>query len=210
MKRHIDIRSDLITPRVAMSLLPVFTASYNMATFASDTIDFCGGELRDQILPHLKNWAVEYELHRRSTEGIIPFTSSMVYNSKKNHKHLELRRNGFVLTVSQTHTIKSMPRDCVFRNDHCTDGQLALKGFGLLDEEAEEKEIYAILTHGWASESPSFVLCGIPNPGLTAWDQHVDLISMIRDIHIIDTSPVTEDIKLDFRDSIKERSKEIQ
>lgn len=208
MKRNIDICSDLMTPRIALSLVPAFKAAYGMASFAADTIDFLGGALREQIIPHLKNWAVEYELHRRSIEGIIPFDCTIVQNSRKNHRHIELHRDGFVLTVSQTHTLYSLPRECVFRNDHNLDGQIALEGF---DADAGESsgEIYAILTHGQGSFAPAFIACGIPNPNMTAWAQHVNLYNIIHGITLLDESPVTDDIKLDFRNKAKKQAKEV-
>ncbi|MEA4954365.1 MAG: hypothetical protein VB096_02455 [Pseudoflavonifractor sp.] len=209
MKRNIDICSDLITPRVALSLIPAFKSAYGMAAYTADTIDFLGGELKEQILPHLKNWAVEYELHRRCAEGIIPFDSSFALNSRKNHRHLELRRDGFVLTVSQTPHIHSMPRECIFRNDHNLDGQLIMEGCGLDDLEGNG-DVYAILTHGQGSATPGFVLCGIPNVNMTYWSQHVNLLSAVRDIAIVDESPVNDDIQLDFRDVAKSRIKEAQ
>lgn len=209
MKRNIDIRSDLITPRIALSLIPAFKSAYGMAAYTADTIDFLGGELRDQIMPHLKNWAVEYELHRRCVEGIIPFASSYVQNSRKNHQHIELRKDGFVLTVSQTHRIHSIPRECVFRNDYNLDGQLVMDGCGFEDPEVAG-DVYAILTHGQGVATPGFVLCGIPNTNMTFWTQHVNLFNAIRGINIVDDSPVNEDIKLDFRDAVKRRAKEAQ
>lgn len=208
MKKTIDICSDLITPRIALSLIPAFKAAYGMASFAADSVDFLGGALREQIMPHLKNWAVEYELHRRSVEGIIPFDCSTVPNVRKNHRHIELRKNGFVLTVSQTHTLYSLPRECVFRNDRNLDGQIALGGFETDSGEAGG-EIYAILTHGQGSSAPAYIVCGIPNPNMTAWAQHVNLYNVIRDITLLDETPVTDEIKLDFRDKVREQAKKI-
>lgn len=209
MKKDINLSTDLITPNVAMSLIPAFSASYGMAAFVADTVDFLGWELREQILPHLKNWAVEYELQRRAKEGIIPFTCSLVPNSRKNHRHIELRKNGFVITVSQTHSINAMPRDCVFRNDYCMDGQIALSGFGSGEPDAS-KEVYAILTHGCGATVPSFILCGIPASNMSLWAQHVNLFEVVKNMTIIDTSPVDDDIKLDYREKVKVRVKEYQ
>ena len=208
MKKEVNLRTDLLTPSITMSLLPAFISSYGMATFVADTVDFLNWEIREQILPHLKNWAVEYELQRRAKEGIIPFDCSIVPNSIKNHRHIELRKNGFVLTVSQTHSIREMPRDCVFRNDHCMDGQIALSGFESGDSEIT-KEIYAILTHGKGLMAPSFVLCGIPNRDMTSWDQHVNLFDIVKGISVSDPSPVDNDIMLDYRVKVKELAKEI-
>lgn len=210
MKRDIDIRKDLITPDVAASLIPAFAAAYGMAVSVADSIDFLGGwELREQIIPHLKNWAVEYELHRRAIAGTIPFECTVVPNIRKNHNHIELRKNGFVLTVSQTHSIRSMPRECIFRNDRCMDGQLALSGFESRDHDGS-KEIYAILTHGRGLVSPAFILCGIPNPNMSSWAKHEDLYQITNGITVIDTSPIDDDIVLDYREQVKEHARLIQ
>lgn len=210
MRTAINILSKLITPTVAMTLLPAFKASYGMAAYAADTFDFLGWEkFREQIIPHLKNWAIEYELQRRAKEGIIPFECSVVSNSKRNHNHIELRKDGFVLTVSQTHGINSMPRECVFRNEHCMDGQIALSGFESGDSEFSN-EVYAILTHGGGGPSPTFVLCGIPNPNMSSWAQHVNLIDIVHGITLVDPSPINDDIKLDYRNKVKELAKDIE
>lgn len=207
MNKDINIRTDLITPNVAASIIPAFAASYGMAAFVADTVDFLGWEFREQILPHLKNWAVEYELHRRAKQGILPFECFIVPNARKNHNHIELRKNGFILTVSQTHSIKSMPRDCIFRNDHCMDGQIALAGFE--SRNSEKKSVYAILTHGCGISAPKYILCGIPNPNMSSWAQHVNLYELVNGLSVEDTSPVDDDIKLDYRDKVKEIAKNI-
>ncbi len=153
----------------------------------------------------LKNWAIEYELDRRAREGLIPFESSFVPNSRKNHNHLELRKGNFVLTVSQTPNALSVPRECVFRNDYCYDGQLAIEGFG--QEASEGKCVYGILTHGYGTALPSFVCCGIPTPDMQAWAQQIDLNGIVRGMKIVDESPADKEIKLDYKNAIRDRLK---
>lgn len=201
MTRNINLNADLITPNVAMSLIPVFTSAYGLAISAAESYDFLGGDLKQQILPHLKNWAVEQELHRRIKDGTIPFDGSFVWNSSKNHKHLELQKDGFILTVSQTQSLQSVPRDCVFRNSHCLDGQLAMAGF---QDDNNPNHIYAILTHGRGTYSPSYILCGIPSPDMRSWAQHLNLFEVVHGMRVLDPSPVTEEIKLAFRDEMEE------
>lgn len=156
-------------------------------------------------MPNLRNWAVEYELHRRSKEGILPFESKFVFNSRHNHQHLELKYDGFILTVSQTHFLTDLPRECIFRNEHCLDGQMAISGFDP-DVDDDEKNIYAILTHGHASSTPNFLLCGIPSPDMKSWAQCVNLLEYTKGFQIIDPSPATDEIVLDFRRSVEERT----
>lgn len=206
MVKNVDIEKDIITPSVAMVLLPAFTAAYALAKEAADTFDFLGGALGRQILPHLKNWAVEYELDRRAREGMLPFESCFVPNSRMNHKHLELRQGNFVLTVSQTPHVWSLPRDCVFRNDYCLNGQIAMEGFE--PAFSAEKNIYGILTHGYGSALPSFVCCGIPTPDMGAWAQQVDLNSVVRGLTIVDSEPVDDEIVLDFKNALRDRQEE--
>lgn len=206
MAKNINLANEIITPSVAMALLPAFTSAYALAEEAAETFDFLGGSLKRQILPHLKNWAVEYELDRRVREGLLPFDSNFVPNSRKNHKHLELRQGNFVLTVSQTPNVWSLPRDCVFRNDYCLNGQIAIEGFE--QEFSEEKSIYGILTHGYGSSLPSFVCCGIPTPDMRAWAQQVDLHRIIRGMTIVDSTPVDEEIKLEYKNAVRIRLEE--
>lgn len=206
----VDICKDLMTPAIATCLIPAFTSAYGMAVSAAESIDFLGKwDLQEQILPYLKNWAVEYELLRRSRQGIIPFGCDVIPNSRKNHRHIELHRNGYILTVSQIHHLTSLPRECIFRNDHCLDGQFVMSGFG---EGANGlcKEVYAIMTHGQGMDSPSFICCGIPAPNMKSWAQHVNLFDVVKGLSIVDESPITEDIKLDYRESIQESVKELK
>lgn len=207
MEKSILIEEELITPRVAMAIIPAFTSAYALAKEAAETFDFLGGPLSRQILPHLKNWAVEYELDRRCREGILPFESCFVHNSRMNHKHLELRQGDFVLTVSQTPNVWAMPRDCIFRNDHCLNGQVALVGFE--PEFNNESQVYGILTHGYAASLPSFVCCGIPAPDMRSWAQQVDLHKVVKHLAVVDEVPrVEEEIVLGFKNALQDRQKE--
>ncbi len=201
--KYISLSDNLITPNLAASLISAFDAAYDMASFAAETTDFLGGNLKNQILPYLRNWAVEEELFRRSDAGVLPFHAKYVLNSRRNHKHLELEYNGFVITVSQTHNASDLPRECIFRNEHSLDGQLAISDFDV--EDNEKAQIYAILTHGYASRHPSHILCGIPSTNLRSWDQLINLYKIASNISIVDPSPIDDEIKLNYRESAKNR-----
>ncbi len=201
--KFVDLRADLITPHVAATLVPAFVAGYDMAAEAAETFDFLSGSLRPLALPHLRNWAVEHELYRRAKAGLIPFTGRFVSNSRNNHVHLELEYSGFILTVSQTHRMTDLPRECVFRNDHNLDGQLFLSDLNL--EEERPTNTYAILTHGHNSMTPKHILCGIPSSDMKSWVQQVNLHEIAGEFSIVDPAPIDEEIKLDYRNSIKKR-----
>lgn len=198
----IDIRDNLITPSVALSLIPAFSAAYELATLAANDYKFLGGDLKEQILPHLRNWAVEYELKRRALSGFIPFTGSFESNSRNNHRHLVLRNGIFLLTVSQTHRITELPRDCVFRNEYSINGQYIMDEF---DVDSSEKSVYAILTHGHGKDAPGYILCGIPSPDMKTWAQAVNLYDVVGNLEIVDSAPVTDEIKLGYRETIEEK-----
>lgn len=204
MENNIDICADLITPRVARSLIPAFITAYGLATIAANDIDFLGGELKGQIMPHLRNWAIEYELNRRAHLGSIPFTGTFENNSRKNHRHLELRHGRFLLTISQTHRITDLPRDCVFRNEHCLNGQLVMEEFDSRVD-TELKNIYAILTHGHGIDSPGYILCGIPSSDMKSWVQAVNLYDVVGKLEVVDKAPITEEVKLGYRETVKEK-----
>jgi len=210
MRNDLRLLPDFITPQVALALIPAFTSAYALATEAADTIDFLGWELRSQIMPNLKNWAVEFELKRRADEGSIPFRCHIALNNRKNHRHIELRNSNWIITVSQVHCPTSVPREAVFRNDYCLDGQTALEDFEAVDEEFLNKEIYAILTHGWQTRSPEFINCGIPSPDGKCWVQQLDVFGVVRHMAFVDDSPATDDIKLEFREKSIERGLEEQ
>ncbi|MCI6487729.1 MAG: hypothetical protein MSA25_06675 [Clostridiales bacterium] len=199
---HFDLKSELITPAVALKLVPAFVSAYELAASAANEIEFLGGELRYQILPHLRNWAVEFELDRRARLGLIPFSSSFESNSRNNHRHLELRKGNVLLTISQTHHCIDLPRDCVFRNEHCENGQYCLEGFEEKVDTAS-KNIYAILTHGQGKSAPGFILCGVPAPDMKKWSQAVNLYDVVRNLELVDDAPVTEEIHLGYRESVK-------
>ena len=199
---HFDLKSNLITPSVALKLVPAFISAYELALSAANDIDFLGGDLRYQILPHLRNWAVEFELNRRSQLGLLPFSSSFESNSRNNHLHLELRKDNILLTVSQTHRFNDLPRECVFRNEYCEDGQYCMEGFEE-DVDSTDKSIYAILTHGRGKTAPGFILCGIPSPDMKKWSQAVNVLDAVHNLDFIDDEPVTEEIHLGFRSSVK-------
>lgn len=198
-----NIRTDLISPSVASSIVPAFHMAYSMACEVVESNSFLAGPLRDQTLPIIKNAAVEFVLYRRAEQGLIPFDVKWVTNSRKNHTHLELRRNGYVLTVSQTHSWDDIPRRCVFRNDRNIDGQLALAGFK--SDVSTSKEIYAILTHGWKQSVPTFLYCGVPNANMTAWVDGIDLQNEYSGIRRMEAPKVSQEIVLEFKSHMKEK-----
>ena len=203
MRNNIELLPSLITPRVALALIPAFTSAYAMAIEVADAIDFLRGDLRSQIIPHLKNWAVEFELKRRSDEGSIPFWCNVTMNERKNHKHIELHTDKWILTVSQVHTPMYLPREALYRNELNLDGQIALEGFD--SEDSTDGEIYAILTHGWQTNNPAFINCGILSPNGTCWVQQMDVLNAAQRMTVLDVSPVTENIKLEFREQAIEK-----
>lgn len=196
---NFDLKTDLITPRVAATLIPAFEAAYDLASFVANEHPFLSGELKEQIIPYLKNWAVEFELHRRTLTGAIPFIGSFENNSRNNHRHLELQMGRCLLTVSQTHREYELPRDCVFRNEHCLNGQMVLKEFRT---DIHSKTIYAILTHGRGLETPGFIMCGVPNPDMKSWAQAVNLYDVVGNLEVVDVAPVSDEVKLGFRESV--------
>lgn len=149
MKNCSDLLSTLITPQVALTLVPAFTSAYSMAVDTSNSVDFLGGELRTQILPYLKNWALDFEIKRRSEKGLIPFQCKFVFNKAKNHSHIELKNSDWHLTVSQVCRPADIPRESIFRNKYSFDGQMSFPAFGLEEDiDRSRGKIYAILTHG--------------------------------------------------------------
>lgn len=202
------LERELITPQLASSLVAAFNAAYGLAQSTANDVSFLGGELKSQILPHLRNWAVEFELNRRSRLGLLPFDSSFVVNKKKNHKHIELINDQFVLTVSQVHKCNMVPREAIFRNDRCLDGQIALDMFEPDVYDNSSEKIYAILTHGWQTPVPSFILCGIPSPNMNFWAQHVNVMELAQRITVVDDSPITDDIAMEYREKMKELTSE--
>lgn len=206
MENHIELLPKLITPNIAVALIPAFTAAYEMAFEAATNIDFLAWDLRPQILPHLKNWAVEFELKRRAEQGKIPFQCEVVQNKRKNHRHIELINKNLIITVSQVSRPTELPRESIFRNQYSIDGQTVLEPFYSADSLPEETPIYAILTHGWQTQAPAFISCGIPAPDMACWTQYLDIFEMVRNLSLVDASPITQDIKLEFRESALQRA----
>ena len=208
MTNSCDLLTNLITPQVAMSLVPAFMSAYSMADDASKSIDFLGGELRTQIAPHLKNWALEFEIKRRAEKGLIPFHCEFVTNKSRNHSHVELLSGNWRLTVSQVCRPLDIPRESIFRNKHSLDGQLYFSASGIeeYDVSCENGRIYAILTHGWQTAIPAFINCGIPSSDMKSWVQHLDMLELLRDMATEDPLPPNDDIILEFNNHIDEKA----
>ena len=82
--------------------------------------------------------------------------------------------------------------------------QYCIEGFEK-DVDSSSKNIYAILTHGQGKNAQGFILCGIPSPDMKKWSQAVNLFNVVGDIELVDDAPVTEEIHLGYRESVKKK-----
>jgi hypothetical protein len=127
----------------------------------------CGSDL----IPYLRNVAVEFcFLNKYQHSGKMHCLEAK--NKGRNCHHIEIFSDDTIITISQTHNVRDLPRKSVFRNDLSNNPQLLLRDAFSEDAFRAEKRTYYILTHGGANsifEKPDFIALGIPHSSEKKW-----------------------------------------
>jgi hypothetical protein len=117
------------------------------------------------ILPHLKNYSVEFAIIKYIENGLLPYDFDIKYNSNKSARYFVLLDSNrkLELCVNQVSTKSKIGRPAFYRNKRIKSFNSYFTFFETNTPEIiTEKPIYFELNHGYQSLSPSFVVLGIP------------------------------------------------
>lgn len=168
--------------------------AYNIAEQVLMIDDLKNEPIVKNVLPNLKNVIVEYELKRVIDKGLIDGVSCRYSdNIKHTHPFIEILADGWHMTVSQVSKYNVIPRNAKFRNNRANANQLSL----FKEENENNQQLYALLTHGYHSVSPNFICLGIPDYKMRSWEDQINLIKepklVVKD-NSIDTLRQVEEI----------------
>lgn len=129
------------------------------------------------ILPYLKNFAVEFSIIKYIEQGLLPFDYEIKYNRNKSARYFVLfdASKKIELCINQVDNIKKIGRPAYYRDKRI----LSFNSYIDFDEFKDpeiitDKPIYFELNHGYQSLIPYFVILGIPgNNG--KWIDKVDI-----------------------------------
>lgn len=136
------------------------------------------------ILPHLKNYSVEFAIIKYIENGLLPYDFDIKYNSNKSARYFVLfdSNRKFELCVNQVNEKNKIGRPAYYRNQRIE----SFNSYFILSENNEteiitKKPIYFELNHGYQSTSPNFVVLGIPGKH-GKWLDKVDISREINHI----------------------------
>ena len=128
------------------------------------------------MVPYLINAAVEYEVYSNILADNLAYDYRFVYNSVRSHKHLEVKTENSILTISQVHRKNQVPRNALFRKNLKLHNYKYLSLFEDITP-INSEEYYVLLTHGHQGDSPQFINLGVPSPINNSWLAKYDIMS---------------------------------
>lgn len=190
-------------------LVPAVKRAYSLINELVQQNDFLNWKVGSDILPYLRNAAVEFEFKRLIDKKLLNLKYRIAMNTRRNCHHIEVITNQCIMTISQVPSKTSIPRKAIFRSNLSFSNQLSLLSIPGFYPEKEEDKYYVILTHGCEdsqnSKTPEFVTLGLPYPNVLRWAETIDLIA---EPHIVDTAEEvidTEGLVLEFKEHIEKQ-----
>lgn len=176
--------------------------SYAKNLFENNDIFSCPSS--ENILPHLINLGVEFEIFRNIKIGNLNFDYRFVYNSAKNHQHLEIKTGNSIATISQVNDRNELPRKAKFRNNHRLNNRLSLFDPKVIKLNNDNDQFYSLITHGRNNFHPLFINLGVPSP-YKGWIFKENLFIYTSSEN--ETEEESEELLVSFKEHIKEVKK---
>lgn len=125
----------------------------------------------------IRNLVVDLILKKDIDNGIISFDYEFMNNEANNHKHIEVKSDNFIMTVSQVNNKNQLPRDAKFRNNLglCNQMQFNFNN-RFLHDLSPVNTYYILLTHGSNSMDPEFINLGVPDVVNKKWIKRFDIL----------------------------------
>lgn len=151
------------------------------------------------ILPYLKNFAVEFSIIKYIENGLLPYDYEIKHNRNKSARYFVLfdPHRKIELCINQVKNNKKIGRPAYYRDKRIN----SFNSYFDFDEFKgpeiiTDKPIYFELNHGYQSLTPSFVILGIPgNNG--KW---IDTVDISKELNLVtDTGTIqTKEENIDF------------
>lgn len=178
---------------VRSMIVPTIRRAYALTDALFSDTEFLRWRVGKDLYRLVRRVVVEHEIKRAVDGKPIGLTSGIASNAIDNCRHLELRSNRLVITVSQVVSPRAVPRRAVYRNQHSISNQQCWVFAGYNDEDGrfdQEKPLYAIITHGYMGKEPQHICIGVPESRIRGWITQIDLLNELRIV------PAPEDIEV--------------
>ncbi|MCM3651345.1 hypothetical protein [Metabacillus litoralis] len=159
---------DLFGPRVRSLLNTAVGKGYELAIQTKENTNYLNynkGRGND-ILPHLKNYSVEFSIIKYIENGLLPYDFEIKYNSKRTARYFVLfdAHRKIELCVNQVNRKEKIGRPAYYRKQRIE----SFNSYFTFSENDNtkvitDKPIYFELNHGYQSITPDFVVLGIPS-----------------------------------------------
>lgn len=177
----INFLKDEFPIRERTQFVPAVRRAYSLIKEISQQNDFLNWKVGRDLLPYLRNAAVEFEFKRLIDKGALNYKYRISMNQRRNCNHLEIISPNCVLTISHVPRKIAVPRKALFRSNLSFINQMSIFSIlGLQDDDICEDKYYAIMTHGGSTRSlsvPEFVNLGLPCTDVKEWAEILDLTS---------------------------------
>lgn len=184
-------------------IVPCIEEANQIVTEITGLFPFLVRKSAKQTVGMIRKDAIEEVIQRVYTEGIWGIECEFRPNYNGSSEHLELITNRLVMTINQAPSIKSFPREALFRNILCASNDDVL--FADYLREGITGTPYGMITYGFSYGRLSFARIGIPQYDWGGWLAEIDLLKEPRNINLIETAPVeiiTDESKLEIKTRI--------
>lgn len=148
------------------------------------------------------HYGVQAAIERSVSDGTLPGEVEVCPNVAGSANHLEWKYQNAIISISQVHHYKALPRRAEFRGilGNHNIGRSPMIQTNFLENQildALSKQCYFLLTHGFRNSKPDFIGLGVPNEMLNKWYYSINLSSLIKpqDIPSLDPLAPVEEIK---------------
>lgn len=154
-------------------------------------LNYSKGRGKD-ILPNLKNYAVEFSIIKYIENGLLPFDFEIKYTKNKSARYFVLfdALRKLELCVNQVNNIRKIGRPAFYRKQRIEsfNSYFTFSDNNHSEKIITDKPIYFELNHGYQSLSPHFVVLGIPGKN----GKWIDRIEISKEIN---RKPIDSGIK---------------
>jgi len=190
--------------------VPAVKRAYSLVNELAQQNDFLNWKVGRDVLPYLRNAAVEFEFKRLIDNGLLDLRYKVAMNRRRNCHHIEIITDKCIMTISQVQSKYSVPRKAEFRSNLSFSNQLSL--FSITDffpDSFYEDKYYAILTHGCGnnqnSRMPEFISLGLPCPDVKQWAEIIDLTAEPHAVDVPEEVIAGDDLVLKFKEHIEKQ-----
>ncbi|MDW7614888.1 hypothetical protein SC499_09125 [Peribacillus simplex] len=188
---------DLFGTRIRSLLNSAVIKGYELAHSTKDNTSYLSySKSRGKdILPYLKNYAVEFAIIKYIESGLLPFDFEIKYNRTRSSRFFILfdTSRKMELCVNQVSQKKKIGRPAYYRNQRIE----SFNSYFILSdisngEIVNDKPVYFELNHGYQSTTPNFVILGIPGKD----GKWIDKLEISNEINLVsDTGTIKTKIE---------------